>query len=272
MPTTDTGPGRIAACVEYDGTAYNGWQRQPHAPSIQAHVEEALSRVADTPVEVVCAGRTDAGVHAQGQVVHFDAPVERPGHAWTFGANTHLPPDIAIRWSRPVPPDFHARYRALAREYRYLILDHPARSALFARRAAHSRHRLDAAAMHEAAQSLTGERDFSAFRAAGCQSNTPMRRVERIEIRRRGDLVVMDIRANAFVHHMVRNIAGSLLIVGRGLQPPAWIGELLTSRDRRLGGATAPAHGLYFLRVLYPPEYGLSMPESPPPEAPAVIE
>lgn len=248
---------RVAVRVEYDGSAYAGWQRQPHAPSVQAEVEEALSRVADKPVDVVCSGRTDAGVHALGQVIHFDTPATRPDHAWVFGANSHLPPDISLRWARPVAGDFHARYTAMAREYRYLILDHPARSALFARRAAHSRHRLDAAAMHAAAQALLGERDFSAFRAAGCQSNTPMRRLERIAVERHGDLLVVDIRANAFVHHMVRNIVGSLQLVGRGLEAPEWIGELLASRDRRLGGATAPAHGLYFLRAVYPEKYGL---------------
>ncbi|MES1944277.1 tRNA pseudouridine synthase A [Salinisphaera sp. PC39] len=267
MPTE-----RIAACVEYDGTAYNGWQRQPHAPSVQARVESALSRVADHPVAVVCGGRTDAGVHALGQVVHFDSQARRPDHAWVFGANSNLPSDISLRWARPVPPDFHARYTAVAREYRYLILDHPARSALLGRRAAHSRHRLDAAAMHEAAQALLGERDFSAFRAAGCQSNTPMRRVERVRVRRSGDLVIMDIRANAFVHHMVRNIAGSLMVVGRGLQPSAWIAELQASRDRRLGGATAPAHGLYFRHIEYPPAYDLPEDTAPPAGAPAVIE
>lgn len=256
---------RIAACVEYDGSAYNGWQRQPHAPSVQARVEDALARVADHAVAVVCSGRTDAGVHALGQVVHFDTAASRADHAWVFGANSHLPPDISLRWARPVPAGFHARYAALAREYRYLILDHPARSALFARRAAHSRYRLDAAAMAEGAAALVGEHDFSAFRAAGCQSRTPMRRVERIAVYRRGDLVVVDIRANAFVHHMVRNIVGSLRVVGRGLEPPAWIGDLLASRDRRRGGATAPAHGLYFMRAEFPPEYGLPASEPPTP-------
>lgn len=269
---TGSGSGRIAACVEYDGTAYKGWQTQPHAPSVQDRVERALSRVADHPVHVVCSGRTDAGVHSLGQVIHFDTTAERPDHAWTFGANTHLPADISLRWCRPVPADFHARYSALAREYRYLILDHPARSALFADRAAHSRHRLDETVMHAAAQKLLGEHDFSAFRAADCQSNTPMRRVERIEVRRHGDLVAVEVRANAFVHHMVRNIVGSLRLVGRGLQPPDWIDELLASRDRRRAGATAPAHGLYFLRVTYPEEYGLSSLPPPAPGVPAVVE
>lgn len=256
---------RIAACVEYEGTAYAGWQRQPHAASVQDRVESALSRVADHRVGVVCSGRTDAGVHALGQVIHFDTAAIRPDHAWVFGANSHLPPDISLRWARPAPRDFHARYTAMAREYRYLILDHPARSALFAHRAAHSRHRLDAGAMHTAAQTLLGEHDFSAFRAAGCQSNTPMRRVERIAVRRHGDLVVVDIRANAFVHHMVRNIVGSLQMVGRGLESPGWLATLLASRDRRRGGATAPACGLYFLRAVYPRECGLPPQESPPP-------
>lgn len=255
---------RVAACVEYDGTAYAGWQRQPHAPSVQAEVEEALSRVADHPVAVVCSGRTDAGVHALGQVIHFDTPAARADHAWVFGANSHLPPDVSLRWTRPVPEDFHARYTAVAREYRYLILDYPARSALFAHRAAHSRHRLDAGAMHAAAQTLLGEHDFSAFRAAGCQSNTPVRRVERIAVDRHGDLLVVDIRANAFVHHMVRNIVGGLQVVGRGLEPPEWIAALLASRDRRRGGATAPARGLYLLRATYPAAYGLPPTEPPP--------
>lgn len=261
---------RFAACVEYQGTAYTGWQRQPHAPSVQERVEDALSRVADHPVTATCSGRTDAGVHSLGQIIHFDSTAARPDHAWVFGANSHLPADVSLRWARPVPADFHARYGALAREYRYLTLDHPARSALLAGRAAHSRHRLDAALMHAAAQALVGERDFSAFRAAGCQSNTPIRRVEWIEVRRHGDLVVMDIRANAFVHHMVRNIAGSLLAVGRGLRSPDWIDELLASRDRRLGGATAPAHGLYFLRAVYPEKYGLPGPA--PFGLPAMLE
>lgn len=251
---------RLAACVEYDGSAYAGWQWQPHAPSVQGALESALGFVADHPVSAVCSGRTDAGVHAVGQIVHFDSDAQRPPHAWVFGTNSRLPEDISLRWVRPVPHDFHARYTALAREYRYLIWDHPARSALFAGRAALCRQRLDAAAMHEAGQALLGEHDFSAFRAAGCQSNTPWRRIERIQVSRHGDFVMIQVRANAFLHHMVRNLAGSLMIIGRGLCPVGWARELLEGADRTAAGPTAPARGLYLWRVFYPDEYDLPSP------------
>lgn len=248
---------RLAACVEYDGGAYAGWQTQAHAPGVQPEVEAALGFVADHPVSVVCAGRTDAGVHAVGQVVHFDVAVERPPHAWVFGANTRLPPDISLYWAQPVAGDFHARRDAIRREYRYLIWNHPARSALFGHRAASCRHRLDADAMHAAGQTLLGEHDFSAFRAAGCQSRTPWRRLERLDVGRRGDFVEIRVVANAFVHHMVRNLVGTLMVIGRGLQPAAWARQLLEAGDRDAAGATAPACGLYLWRVAYPESRGL---------------
>lgn len=248
---------RLAACVEYDGGAYAGWQTQAHARAVQPEVEAALGFVADHPVSVVCAGRTDAGVHAVGQIVHFDVDVTRPDRAWVFGANTRLPPDISLHWARPVPDSFHARHDAFRREYRYLIWNHPARSALFGGRAAPCRHHLDAAAMHEAGQTLLGEHDFSAFRAAGCQSRTPWRRLERLEVARRGDFVEVHVAANAFVHHMVRNLVGTLMVIGRGLKPVSWARTLLDGGDRTVAGATAPACGLYLWRVHYPQAYEL---------------
>lgn len=255
---------RWAACVEYDGSGYSGWQAQSHAPSIQEAVEAALSAVADHPLRVVCCGRTDAGVHAFGQVIHFDSDATRPAHAWVFGANSHLPADVALRWARRVDADFHARYSALVRDYRYLILNHPARSPLFARRAAPCRHPLDTQRMAQAGRLLVGERDFSAFRAAACQAKSPVRRIHRLRVERRGDFVLIDVRANAFLHHMVRNIAGSLMTVGRGLRPPAWIDDLLAGRDRRAAGVTAPAQGLYFLGPEYPSRFDL--PARPEPD------
>lgn len=254
---------RWAACVEYDGTAYHGWQSQPHVVNIQDTVEAALARVADRPVRLVASGRTDSGVHAQGQIVHFDADVERSRRAWVLGGNRHLPGDIAVRWAVPIEKDFHARYTALARDYRYWITDRMAPPALWRHRAHHSHYPLDAAAMHAAAQALLGENDFSAFRAAGCQSNSPWRNVHHIGVRRSGEWLRVDIRANAFVHHMVRNIVGSLLEVGRGRRGPAWLGQILAARDRRLAGMTAPAHGLVLLRVHYPAGYELPVSQAP---------
>lgn len=248
---------RWAAGVEYDGTRYSGWQAQHHAPSVQAAVEAALSKVADHPVEVVAAGRTDAGVHAYQQVIHFDSTAERTPYAWLLGTNTNLPDEVSLCWVQPVPGDFHARFSARSRSYRYLI--HNARfcSALLAGRTAWVARNLNADAMHRAAQALVGERDFSAFRDSECQSRSPMRNVQSIGVRRAGNLVVIDIRANAFLHHMVRNIAGSLIEVGGGRQPEAWIGEVLASRLRTRAGMNAAACGLYFVHAEYPAEFGL---------------
>lgn len=252
---------RWAARVEYQGGAYAGWQRLPHNRSVQAELESALSAVAAEPVQVYAAGRTDAGVHALGQVVHFDSAARRNELAWLLGGNIQLPPDISLRWVRPVADDFHARHRALQRRYRYLIHNARGRSALSQGLAAFWPRALDAAAMHEAGQLLLGERDFSAFRDSQCQSPTPMRCVSSLLVRRSGEFVAIDIAANAFLHHMVRNISGSLIEIGQGKQPMAWLGEVLTSRDRRRAGMTAPAQGLTFIGPDYPPEYGL--PPSP---------
>jgi tRNA pseudouridine38-40 synthase len=248
---------RVALGIEYDGTDFSGWQRLGHGPSVQAAVEAALSFVADHPVAVTCAGRTDAGVHARCQVVHFDTHAERGERAWVLGATTHLPRAVAVLWARTVPDDFHARFSARARRYRYVILNRAVRPALEARFVAWERVPLDAGAMHAAAQALLGEQDFSSFRAVSCQSPHARRNVTEINVRREAERVVVEIEANAFLHHMVRNIVGSLLQVGRGEQPAGWIAELLAARDRNVAGVTAPPQGLTFLGPRYPAEWGL---------------
>lgn len=254
---------RWAICVEYDGGAYHGWQAQDDVRTVQVTVEEALGKVADHPLRISCCGRTDTGVHATGQVAHFDSPAERTAHAWVFGANRFLPPDISLRWAQSVAPEFHARFDAQTRDYRYLILNHPARSALFANRATACRHPLDADAMAQAGKLLVGEHDFSAFRAAGCQAKSPVRTMYFLHVERHGDFVAINVRANAFLQHMVRNITGSLLAIGRGERPPEWMAELLAGKDRRLAGAAAPAHGLYFIGPSYPAHYRLPQSADP---------
>jgi len=248
---------RIAVGIENDGTSYRGWQTQPAAPAVQAEVERALGLVADHPVAVTCAGRTDAGVHARAQVVHFDSGANRTARAWVLGANSHLPGDISLRWATPVPEHFHARYSAEARAYRYLILNRVARSALAARRALCVHRPLDVPAMRVAAAMLIGEHDFSAFRAAECQAKTPVRNMRSLEVERGGDWITIDVCANAFLHHMVRNIVGLMLAVGAGDAPPERAREQLQSRQRSQGEATAAAHGLYLWQVHYPAGFGL---------------
>lgn len=248
---------RFAACVEYNGSAYCGWQRLSHAPSVQEEVEKALSSVAAEPIEITCAGRTDSGVHATGQIIHFDTQAQRPVRGWLFGTNVNLPDDIAIKWVQPVADDFHARFSAYARRYRYVILNRQARPAIMQKRMTWYHHNLDTQAMHEAAQALIGEHDFSSFRASGCQARHAMREMQRIDIHREGEMIYVDIQANAFLHHMVRNIVGSLLQVGEGQQSKDWIADLLALKDRTKAGITAPAQGLYFVNVLYPDEFAI---------------
>lgn len=249
---------RWVACIEYDGTAYHGWQSQPHAASVQDTLEHALAQVADAFIRVAASGRTDAGVHAEAQIAHFDTNVERSQRAWTLGTNRYLPDDIAVRWVVPISADFHSRYAAVARDYRYWITDRTAPTALWRNRVHHSHYPLDARAMHAAAQALLGENDFSAFRAAACQSNTPWRNVHHVSVQRCGDdWIRLDIRANAFLHHMVRNIVGSLLEVGQGRRKPEWVAAILAGRDRTQAGMTAPANGLALHRVHYPSHYAL---------------
>jgi tRNA pseudouridine38-40 synthase len=248
---------RLAVGLEYDGARFAGWQLQPGLTTIQDQVQRALAAVADHPVEATCAGRTDAAVHASGQVAHFDTTAIRPLRGWVLGANTRLPPEISVLWAVEVEPQFHARHSAQARSYRYCILVRPTRPALLRERAWWLRTALDADAMHAAAQRLAGEHDFSAFRAAECQSKTSRRRIDAIRIAADGPLVTIDITANAFLHHMVRNIVGSLVPVGTGEREPAWLADVLASRDRTRAGITAPGHGLYLTRVHYPAALGI---------------
>ena len=246
---------RIAALVEYDGTEFAGWQSQAHAMGLQDAVEEALAFVAGARVSAICAGRTDAGVHAVGQVIHFDTEAARTARAWILGTNTRLPSTIALQWAGEVASDFHARHSAVRRTYRYYILNSSARSALQRLRSAWIPRALDADAMHRAAQALIGELDFSSFRSVECQSKSSRRRVERIEVHRDGDCVWLEITANAYLHHMVRNIVGTLLEVQTAADPAAAMAAVLASGERRLAGATAPAAGLYLWRVEYPPAF-----------------
>lgn len=248
---------RFALGVEYDGSRFSGWESQPRQRTVQSTLESALACVADRRVETVCAGRTDAGVHALVQVVHFDSCAQRAPHEWVLGANSNLPGDISVRWACPVAEDFHARYSAVCRYYRYVIQNRRERSALLRRRAAWVRSPLDVAPMQAAAAHLLGEQDFSSFRAAGCQANNPVRSVASLTVRRRGELVVIDIAANAFLQHMVRNVAGALMEIGKGKREPGWAKELLEARDRTRGAATAPPQGLYLSRIDYPPEHRL---------------
>lgn len=248
---------RFALGLEYDGSGFAGWQSQQHATGIQSVVEAALSAVADHPVAAHAAGRTDAGVHAAIQVVHFDTSAARTERGWTLGANTHLPASVSALWSRTVPDSFHARYSALARTYRYVILNRLSRAALMHERVCWVRYALDHERMHAAAQALVGEHDFSSFRDAECQSRTPVRRLEAIRVERSADVVTMTVTANAFLHHMVRNIAGVLIAIGRGERAVEWCGEVLDARDRRRAGVNAPPSGLYFAGIRYPSELRL---------------
>ena len=252
---------RVAAIVEYDGTGFAGWQSQTHSASIQDAVEKAIGFVAGHPVSAICAGRTDAGVHAVGQVVHFDTTALRTPRAWVLGANTRLPPSIALQWAGEVPVGFHARHAAVRRIYRYYILNRSARSALHRTRTAWIHQGLDVEAMQCAARVLLGEHDFSAFRSIECQSKTPVRRVQRIQVERSGeDTLWLEIEATAYLHHMVRNIVGTLLDVQRAADPAAAMARILAGGQRREAGMTAPAAGLYLLRVEYPAVYGIPAP------------
>ncbi len=248
---------RIALGIEYDGAQFYGWQRQHKFVSVQEHLENALSKVANRPIDILCAGRTDAGVHATGQVVHFECEEERPERAWTMGVNANLPATIAVNWARDVPDDFHARFSASARRYRYVIYNSPLRPGIHAQGVTHIYQPLDEVKMYQASRCLLGENDFSSFRAAMCQSNTPWRNIHHIEIERFDRYIVIDIKANAFVHHMVRNITGALVAVGSGEKPIEWVAEVLAAKDRRQSAATAKPNGLYLVEVTYPEHFGL---------------
>lgn len=252
---------RIAMGVEYDGSAFHGWQLQEDVRTVQEDLENAVSRVADHRVRMHCAGRTDTGVHALGQVVHFDTHARRSERSWVLGTNVNLPSDVNVRWAGPVGPDFHARFRATARHYRYLILSRGTRSALMRDRAVWVHRSLDLEPMRLAATDLVGEHDFSSFRALGCQAKSPIRQVHYVDLDRRGELLELRIGANGFLHHMVRNIAGVLMAIGRGDERVSWVRDLLQIRDRSRAGVTAPPHGLYFVQADYPPEFGIPQPD-----------
>jgi tRNA pseudouridine38-40 synthase len=248
---------RIALGLEYDGAGFSGWQSQPGGRTVQDVLEAALGQVAGGPLRVICAGRTDAGVHALQQVVHFDVAVERPLTAWVRGTNAHLPAAVAVRWAQPVTADFHARFSARARAYRYVLLNRPERPGVLSGKVGWCHRPLDLAAMQSAAACLLGEHDFSSFRAAGCQAKSPLKTLYRFDIAREGELILFECCASAFLHHMVRNLVGALVCVGIGRQSPAWLAGLLQARDRRLGAPTYAPDGLYLTGVDYDPVWGL---------------
>ncbi|CBL45209.1 tRNA pseudouridine synthase A [gamma proteobacterium HdN1] len=249
---------RIALGIEYDGSPYHGWQRQGHEPNtVQQILESALSQVADHPVTVICCGRTDAGVHGYGQVVHFDTHAMRTPRAWIHGANAALPHSISVRWSQEVPEHFHARFSAYARRYCYVIYNHPIRPALGMRHMTWQYRPLDERQMEEGAQALVGTHDFTSFRALGCQAKSPIKTIHSIRVERRGAMIFISVHANAYLHHMVRNIAGVLMAVGTGKAASRWVKEVLELRDRSRGGVTAPPYGLYFMEAQYPDEFCL---------------
>ena len=259
------GDGRVALAFEYDGRQFHGWQYQKSGVrTVESELNRAVAKVADQPIELVCAGRTDAGVHASYQVAHFKTSAIRNLRSWVMGINTALPGDISVHWAGQGVGDFHARFSAVYRRYRYVVYNHPVRPGILQGQVSWIYRALDAERMHEAAQHLVGEHDFSAFRAAGCQSRSPIRFLESIRVVRRGHFVVIDVQANAFLHHMVRNIAGALMAVGKGEQPLVWIRDILGARDRRKAGVTAPPDGLYLVDVGYPAEFGIPQAECGP--------
>ncbi|MGO8755364.1 MAG: tRNA pseudouridine(38-40) synthase TruA [Gallionellaceae bacterium] len=248
---------RIALGVEYDGSYFNGWQSQPDVPNVQDTLQAALSGIASEQVSIAAAGRTDTGVHALEQVVHFDTSTDRPVHAWVRGTNTLLPQSVAVLWAHQVPEEFHARFSAQARSYRYLLINRPVRSAVQYGKAGWFHAPLNLESMREAARHLLGEHDFSAFRSSECQAKTPLKNLSQLDIERQGDTVIFNLTADAFLHHMARNIVGCLIYVGKGKYPPRWILEVLTSRSRTLAAPTFSPCGLYLRRITYDANWGL---------------
>lgn len=246
---------KIALGVEYVGTDYHGWQWQANLSTVQGTLEKALSRIADEKIQTFCAGRTDAGVHAKGQVIHFETNARRPLRAWILGTNSHLPNSISVRFSEEVDDEFHARFSALSRSYRYIIYNHLSRPAVLHNQVTWRYEPLNTGAMHSAGQCLLGEKDFSSFRSSECESSTPMRNMKKLNVYRINDYVIIDIEANAFLHHMVRNIVGVLIRIGEGYEEPEWMESVLLARDRRQAAETAPASGLYLNYVTYPSRY-----------------
>lgn len=248
---------RYALGIEYDGKNYCGWQRQNHSPSVQEALENALSKIAAEPIQVVCAGRTDTGVSATNQIIHFETDKVRKDVAWTLGVNTNLPSDIAVRWVKQVDEEFHARFSATARRYRYIIYNARLRPAILSSGVTFFQHPLDEKLMHQSAQALVGKHDFTSFRTVHCQSHSPVRTLLHCNVSRMGDYIILDVKGNAFLHHMVRNIAGSLMRVGQSIETVDWIQEVLEAKNRCLAGITAPSNGLYFVDVDYPEQFDL---------------
>lgn len=261
-PRSRSLPHTYALGVEYDGAEFRGWQRQPNLPTVQGALEQAIAKVVNQPVSVVAAGRTDAGVHATAQVASFVSKVQRPDRAYLAGVNALLPNSVSVVWVRRVATDFHARFSAASRRYMFLFADDPV--AVLSQNQVWGGPALNAPRMHAAAQHLLGEQDFSAVRAAGCQSPTPVRCIHKVSVRRHGHLVVLDVQANAFLLHMVRNMASALRQVGLGQRSPDWLLGLLAAKDRTTLGITAPPQGLYFVGVGYPEPWGLPGPRLPP--------
>ncbi len=248
---------RLALGVSYGGQGYEGWQSQLSGRTVQDHLQKALTAFARHPVSTICAGRTDAGVHGLMQVVHFDTPLDRPTNAWVRGPNSLLPDDIAVQWAQPVPDSFHARGSAIARRYAYVLLQSPIRPSVERGRIGWAFRPLDEAAMQAAAQRLIGTHDFTSFRASQCQAKTPVKTLRRIDIARRGAYWRFEFEADAFLHHMIRNLMGCLLVVGRGEQPVEWISEVLQARNRKVAAPTFSPDGLYFLGPRYEDHWGL---------------
>jgi tRNA pseudouridine38-40 synthase len=248
---------RLALGVSYNGQGYEGWQSQPSGHTVQDKLEAALAQFCAQPVSTVCAGRTDAGVHGLMQVVHFDTPLSRQEFSWVRGTNRFLPPDIAVQWAKPVPDEFHSRASATARRYAYLVLESPVRPSVDAGRVGWVFRPLDRDAMQAAAQQLIGEHDFTSFRASGCQARSPVKTMTRIDVERRGAYWRFEFEANAFLHHMIRNIMGCLLVIGQGQRPASWMSEVLAARDRDAAAPTFSPDGLYFLGPVYDPKWGL---------------
>jgi tRNA pseudouridine38-40 synthase len=267
-----SGVSRFAAIVQYQGADFCGFQRQKHSPSVQQELEQALSYVADCPVKIHCAGRTDTAVHASNQVIHFDTSAERSGYSWVQGANSQLPDSISLIWADKISQDFHARFSAGARTYRYVIDNSPTRPAIMVAAVTWVKKPLDISLMQQCCEYLLGEQDFSAFRGSGCQSNSPWRNVHKANVYRRGNLVIFEITANAFLLHMVRNIVGSLLEVGTARQKPLWIQQLLIQGDRCKSAATAAPDGLYLVAVDYPARFGLPALAKGPVFLPAILD
>lgn len=251
---------RIALGIEYNGQGLYGWQSQQGLPTVQTLLETALSKIANEPIALFCAGRTDAGVHAIGQVVHFDTHAKRHLDAWIWGTNSYLSTSVVVRWARPVDFHFHARFSALARRYRYIIYNHPIRPAILSGRVTWHYYPLDTIRMQNAAQHLLGEQDFSSFRSSHCSAHSPRRMISDILIQRHGDYVVIEIEANAFLHHMVRNIVGVLMRIGSGLKEPDWMKAVIEAKNRRSAAETSPPDGLYLMRVRYPEGYVFPQP------------